>query len=424
MVLFALGVRLKGLKLTAENWMRARRLSHSEDGFPRQISSLPWSMHPPVYTWGQSTGQLGAENCPAPSQDLAHLSLYSSCHAPRTQPGEVRIQSLVCLPEDKICLQLVVSGLGSGQSALLELPYPGLGNLDKMAALQARESGGHLSDDSRFLSRLEDILDSITTVDGRSQDDIAVERREPGSPEPAPRDQGAESGWDMSGGHLDSFRTLFESEWCRTPYPLLPHGLLAFAGTENLERSASDRGDPDMEEHLSLMYLRLRDQLPKFFLRPHDYGMYSPDLEFISEFPRIKTRGRTIYKVLLTLMKFLSLNYFADVQLEVLNMSRDAETWSVQVRWRVTGLPLHVLMLRFYKRDKTELYRFYDAFSTFHLGSDGLICRHKLDKMMSARPPVTKVKRLLVGALVALGLEEHRPALNLLLAQLTGKIWQ
>ncbi|XP_038671799.1 uncharacterized protein C6orf136 homolog isoform X2 [Scyliorhinus canicula] len=163
-------------------------------------------------------------------------------------------------------------------------------------------------------------------------------------------------------------------------------------------------------------------ELPNFFLKSHDYRMYSRNVEFISQYPRIKTRGRITYQAIVTVLRFIAWNYCADIRMEVMKMTQHPEDWTIQVRWRVTGLPLHVLMLKFYKKDKTELYRTYDAYSTFYLGPDGLIHRHKIDKMMPTQPPFTKVKTLLAGALVALGMEEHRPALNLLFAQSTGKV--
>ncbi|XP_076013260.1 uncharacterized protein C6orf136 homolog isoform X2 [Genypterus blacodes] len=59
--------------------------------------------------------------------------------------------------------------------------------------------------------------------------------------------------------------------------------------------------------------------------------------------------------------------------------------------------------------------RSYDVFSTFYIGHDGLIHCHKVEKVMPAQPPVVpRVRSLLTGILVALGVQEHRPALNLL----------
>ncbi|KAK1131674.1 hypothetical protein AOXY_G38440 [Acipenser oxyrinchus oxyrinchus] len=153
-----------------------------------------------------------------------------------------------------------------------------------------------------------------------------------------------------------------------------------------------------MEQHLANMHDKLRRELPNFFLKNHDYNIYSKDVEFINEFLHMKTKGRGMYQAALTLCRFLAWNYFADIQMEVLKLTQHPESWSVQARWRVRGLPLHVLLLRFYRRDKSDLYRTYDAFSTFYLGSDGLIHCHKVDKMMPAQPPAQKIKGLLVRA--------------------------
>lgn len=42
-------------------------------------------------------------------------------------------------------------------------------------------------------------------------------------------------------------------------------------------------------------------------------------------------------------------------------------------------------------------------------------------QLMPSQPPLNKVKKLLVTALVALGLSEHKPSLQLLLSALAGK---
>uniref|UniRef100_H3A9A0 Uncharacterized protein n=1 Tax=Latimeria chalumnae TaxID=7897 RepID=H3A9A0_LATCH len=309
--------------------------------------------------------------------------------------------------EDKISLCLVLRDQGKEQRTLLEVPYS---DLDQLAEL--------------LVAHLEKIVDSITTVDGRREDDIAV-----GHPNAVDGQQ------DCTELTVESFRTLFESEWCKMPYHAgfqyldsMPHHhgeLVAFRATETLGNSdPTKKNKASMEEHLAVMYEKLRNELPNFFLKTHDYGIYSHDMEFIIGFLHLKTRGRPAYQMALTLCRFLAWNYFADMQMEVLKLTQHPENGTIQARWRVTGLPLHVLMTRFYRKEKAELYRTYDAFSTFYLGSDGLIHCHRVDKMMPSQPLSNKVKRLLVSALVALGLEEHRPALHLLLAQLAMKMNQ
>ncbi|XP_075411430.1 uncharacterized protein C6orf136 homolog [Tenrec ecaudatus] len=216
-------------------------------------------------------------------------------------------------------------------------------------------------------------------------------------------------GPELHRGCLDGLRSLFEGPPC--PYP---GALISFQAPGTAHPApGKPSGDGSMEEHLAVMYERLRQELPNLFLHSHDFTLYSPDVEFINEILNMRTRGRAWYIMALTLCRFLAWNYFAQLRLEVLQLTRHPENWTLQARWRLVGLPIHTLFLRFYKRDKEELYRAYDAYSTFYLNSSGLICRHRLDKLMPSHSPPTPVKKLLVGALVALGLSEPEPHVHL-----------
>ncbi|XP_069880334.1 uncharacterized protein C6orf136 homolog isoform X1 [Dipodomys merriami] len=220
-----------------------------------------------------------------------------------------------------------------------------------------------------------------------------------------PPEKGEEGpGPELHNGCLDGLRSLFEGP---------PGALIPFQAPGTAHPSpATPSGDPSMEEHLAVMYEKLRQELPNLFLHSHDYSLYSSDVEFINGILNIRTKGRAWYILSLTLCRFLAWNYFAQLRLEILQLTRHPENWTLQARWRLVGLPIHMLFLRFYKRDKEELYRTYDAFSTFYLNSSGLICRHHLDKMMPSHSPPSPVKKLLVGALVTLGLSEPEPNLN------------
>ncbi|KAM6184048.1 uncharacterized protein C6orf136 homolog [Erethizon dorsatum] len=244
----------------------------------------------------------------------------------------------------------------------------------------------------------------------------------PASPPPLPQVRALTSPWlvvpagdgedgpgpELLSGCLDGLRSLFEGPPCPSPGALIPFQARGTAPPS----PAAPSGDRSMEEHLAVMHERLRQELPNLFLRSHDYTLYSPDVEFINEILRVRTKGLTWYILSLTLCRFLAWNYFAQLRLEVLQLTRHPENWTLQARWRLVGLPIHMLFLRFYKRDKEELYRTYDAYSTFYLNSRGLICRHRLDKLMPSHSPTVPVKKLLVGALVALGLLEPEPSLH------------
>lgn len=272
----------------------------------------------------------------------------------------------------------------------------------------------------------------LTIVDGAGVDDISVGTfSNSDSLETTTREYGC-------------FRSLFEAEKCPAPFVFgspffcfhcppvealgraeqaryLPDNVPALLGSTlcraaaELEDTAPPRGDSEEEQKLGEMYERLRIELPGFFNQKHDYTMYSLDVEFVNGLLNTKTRGRVLYQLSLTLWRLLCLCYYADVRLEVLKLTKHPEDGTVKARWRLRGMPFHTLLLRFYLRDKSHLFRSFDAFSTFYIGQDGLIHCHKVEKVMPARPPVLpRVTSFMAGALVALGLQDHRPALNLL----------
>ncbi|XP_053151990.1 uncharacterized protein C6orf136 homolog [Hemicordylus capensis] len=258
------------------------------------------------------------------------------------------------------------------------------------------------------LSPPEGMEDTITLVNGRQEDDIVV------------RD-----GEGLDGASLDSLHNLFHGWQYRSPYqtPEVTLGSLApFRATTGAPSPASSpESDPSMEEHLEVMHQKLRNELPGFFLKTHDYEIYTKDVEFVNEILHLRTRGRTMYQMALTLCRFVAWNYFAALRMEVLKVTQHPENWSIQARWQITGLPFHVLLLHFYKKDKSELYRTYDAYSTFFLDPQGLIKCHRVSKLMPSQPPMNKLKKLLVASFLGLGLSEHRPSLQLLLSALDDK---
>ncbi|XP_019643411.1 PREDICTED: uncharacterized protein LOC109484533 [Branchiostoma belcheri] len=136
------------------------------------------------------------------------------------------------------------------------------------------------------------------------------------------------------------------------------------------------------EEQLAEVRDKLGEQMPRFFRGNHDYGMYHPDVVFINDFLNMTTKGRTTYQALLTLLRMAAWTYYVDVRLDVLKLTYEVQDGTVQARWRVHGLPLHLLLLRFWRKDKSGLYRSIDAFSMFTVGPDGHITRHHCSKMM------------------------------------------
>nr|XP_055076783.1 uncharacterized protein C6orf136 homolog [Misgurnus anguillicaudatus]XP_055076784.1 uncharacterized protein C6orf136 homolog [Misgurnus anguillicaudatus] len=364
----------------------------------RNLSSASWALAPPT----------GLRYQPVNLPSLSH-PFHHACQPNRASSLEDEEW------EEPISLCVLLKPAETNEHAMVEVPLLGQTKLSELLAL---------GPNGTF-----DLLFPLTTVDGRREDDICITGKV--GTENEPRERG-------------SFRSLFEMEGCPAPF-ILGSRFYCFHCPEmeshlekrNVEEAQrlnsalrvvrcspaemqsvdkySSQGDMENEEKLAQMFEKLRVELPNFFVKNHDYSIYSEDVVFINGLLDTKTRGRVVYQLTLTLWRLMCLCYYAEAQLEVLKLTKHPEDGSIQARWRVKGLPFHSLLVFFYKKDKSQLYKTYDAFSTFYLGSDGRIHCHKVEKVMQARPPLLpKVTSVLAGALVALGIQEHRPALNLL----------
>ncbi|XP_029918888.1 uncharacterized protein C6orf136 homolog [Myripristis murdjan] len=393
-----------------QHWTVSQTADWQCIGHTRPLSSASWALAPPNSLRYQNVKQ------PVLSHPFHHAS----------QP-----QRAGCFEEEwedsvSVCV-LVRPGESCGQHTLVEIPLFG-----------QTKTGEHLAPG---VNKSMEFLFPLTTVDGSREDDISVEMK-PHSL----KGNSADAGKREHG----CFRSLFEAEGCPAPFmygsrfycfhcpgtepvsgfgvkdrhgiglenkPLEMSLLLPVSLCSPAERAEGDHngGESEGEEKLALIYERLRIELPSFFLKSHDYTMYSNDVEFVNGLINTKTRGRLVYQLTLSLWRLLCFCYYVEARLEVLKLTKHMEDGTIKARWRIRGLPFHTLLLRFYRKDKSHLYRSYDAFSTFYIGHDGLIHCHKVEKVMQAQPPVLpRVTSLLAGALVALGVQEHRPALNLL----------
>ncbi|KAM9323906.1 uncharacterized protein C6orf136 homolog [Gastrophryne carolinensis] len=226
----------------------------------------------------------------------------------------------------------------------------------------------------------------------------------------------------LSSAQLDCFRSLFEPGVCRTPYQALAlptqggqKGMLEFSTSPKIAGSQTSGGhQSDMEEHLAVMHDKLREELPSFLWKPANVSLYRKDMEFISSVLHIHLRGLVKYQLFLSFTRLLMLCYYSNARISILKLTSHPETNTIQARWSFTGLPLHCLFIYLFKSDKNELYRTYDAVSTFQLAPDGLISLHKVERVMPSSPLTITKKTILAAALIALGLGENRPALNLL----------
>jgi len=182
-------------------------------------------------------------------------------------------------------------------------------------------------------------------------------------------------------------------------------------------------GRPDPGD-LNKVFECLSTGLPKLFVQPMDYSIYNPNLIFENNIRGTRTVGIYPYVKQIALLRAVGHLKFAYVQFQVLRITQHPEDGTVRVRWRIAGISGLKVMFMFwkyklweYKKVLQDQESWHDGFSTFYVGSDGLIYKHVADKMMPDDDKETVVDKLAAAAnpklgaamFVSLGLETFMP---------------
>lgn len=165
---------------------------------------------------------------------------------------------------------------------------------------------------------------------------------------------------------------------------------LVNSGTRTEEGKSEPVDGRPTSEQLFRVYSVLEKTLPFLFVKPLDYSIYHPNLIFENNIRGTRTVGLHHYVSQIALLRTVGHLKFAYVKLEVMKMTKHEEDCSIRVRWRIRGISGLKIMLTFWKfkiwKLKEEIAEhqelWYDGFSTFYVGSDGLVCKHVADKVM------------------------------------------
>ncbi|XP_054740970.1 uncharacterized protein C6orf136 homolog [Anastrepha obliqua] len=142
-------------------------------------------------------------------------------------------------------------------------------------------------------------------------------------------------------------------------------------------------------EDLDRVFRVLQDTLPKLFVEPLDYSIYSPNLVFENNITGKQTIGLYHFVKQIALLRTVGHLKYAYVKFEVLKITKHPEDFTVRIRWRVRGISGLKVMFSFWKYKLwamkevfEEQEAWYDGFSVCYLGSDGLIHKHVVDRVM------------------------------------------
>lgn len=153
----------------------------------------------------------------------------------------------------------------------------------------------------------------------------------------------------------------------------------------------------------------LSKTLPRLFIQPMDYTVYSPDIVFENRIRGTRTVGLYSYVKQIALLRCVGHLKFAYVRFEILKITQHPEEGTIKVRWRISGISGMKVLFQFWRFklwqwkeliNKQEAW--YDGFSTFHVSSKGHITLHVADKMMPDEDKVTDDMKVPLAAKLAL----------------------
>lgn len=169
--------------------------------------------------------------------------------------------------------------------------------------------------------------------------------------------------------------------------------------TEQQEDNSAVNVNKPTAVQLSIVLLKLREQLPLFFNGRHDFNLYSSNIHFEylvgSQLPMVMA-GKQRYKIAVEMFRHVTCCMWASPRLEVIKITKVTDNGTIQCRWRVNGQ----LRGTFGKGKERILY---DAFSIFTVDLNGLIYKHKLQKVCTVL--------VVILALHVLGSYEHNSCL-------------
>uniref|UniRef100_A0A182N0F9 Uncharacterized protein n=1 Tax=Anopheles dirus TaxID=7168 RepID=A0A182N0F9_9DIPT len=180
------------------------------------------------------------------------------------------------------------------------------------------------------------------------------------------------------------------------------------AGSPSSTAGAGKEHQPS-EEQLQRVYHVLSQTLPKLFVQPLDYSIYSPNLIFENNIRGMRTEGLYHYVKQIALLRTVGHLKYAYVTFEILKITKHPEDGTVRVRWRIRGISALKVMLQFWKYKLWKLKEifdgqeaWYDGFSVLYVGSDGLVSKHVVDKIMPDDDTVKVAPKSIVSPKLAL----------------------
>ncbi|CAH1787459.1 unnamed protein product [Owenia fusiformis] len=171
-------------------------------------------------------------------------------------------------------------------------------------------------------------------------------------------------------------------------------------------------GKKPTEETLLLMKEHLTDSIPKIF-RTHDYRIYINDVTFENNFwgPSVTSKGIQAYLFYIVKLRLAVHFKYVQTKVELLKITTHESDGTVRAHWRVQALPQMKILTNFWKffpgrfrKVVTQESEIYEGISTFYLQGDGLVYKHRVDRVIEDEEQVVNKSGIALKMAVLIGL--------------------
>jgi len=202
--------------------------------------------------------------------------------------------------------------------------------------------------------------------------------------------------------HEQSNSNSFSSPSGSSCYPLQPPALgqfdwpttLSFSSTQMLKKQEKE---PKKGPNLERVAYVLSHDLLNIFLKSQEWEMYHPNMVLQDNIRGKRFEGLDQYMKIVNLLKLTAHIRFVYVRFHILKMTKHPEDGSIRIRWRIAGLGMVRMLVRYFPDKmwmKGNMDRaapsWYDGISTFHVGGDDRIYKHTLDRLEGDDSPVVE----------------------------------
>jgi len=171
----------------------------------------------------------------------------------------------------------------------------------------------------------------------------------------------------------------------------------------------TSQSEDKSNSNLDKIAFDLTYDLTNIFLKSSDWSLYSQNIVFEDRIRGKRVEGLAEYMKNIYVFRTLAHLKFVYVRFHVINLSIHPEDNTIRIRWRVAGLGVMRMVVRFipdkmWRRGSMDdaAPTWYDGYSIFHVGPDNKIVRHVADRRkqdedkqsLAMHPVVEKLKKL------------------------------